>query len=312
MLLGKWDKSRRINLCLSPPPLHCHLLLSVSTLNSTYIYPGARGCSLKKSNWCPQPIRWSYLLTEKTTMGGLVKGWTQSWWQIFEKRRSLIIWGQRINTKANTKCLFWAWDDRRNVRNFSMLIIMAGRPAFNWDFFVFSKYIFFREQAIHCGQNVCLSYITLTHIIFQKKLGYMSMSSFIILHSNDWIIFWDGSKIGFSAITHWNCGSGTFIPPASKWRSFGKTKSCPRRIIAVHLSNWAKSKTISKFVASVSCQMLKLSIVTERGQNISFSLFAKCSPAFNGLELKFRLEMIVWSSSPDEWSWQKWVPDVRH
>ena len=244
-------------------------------------------------------------------MGGLVKGWTQSWWQIFEKRRSLIIWGQRINTKANTKCLFWAWDDRRNVRNFSMLIIMAVRPAFNWDFFVFSKYIFFRGQAIHCGQNVCLSHITHTHIIL-KKIGSMSMSSFIILHSNDWIIFFDGSKIGLSAITHWNCGSGTFIPPASKWRSFGKTKSCPRRIIAVHLSNWAKSKTISKFVASVSCQMLKLSIVTERGQNISFSLFAKCSPAFNRLELKFRLEMIVWSSSPDEWSWQKWVPDVRH
>ena len=124
---------------------------------------------LGKSKWCPQPIQWSYFLREKTTMGGLVKGWTQSWWQIFEKRRSLIIWGQRINTKANTKCLFWAWDDRRNVRNFSMLIIMAVRPAFNWDFFVFSKYIFFREQAIHCGQNVCLSHITHTHIIFKKK-----------------------------------------------------------------------------------------------------------------------------------------------
>ena len=304
MLLGKWDKSRRINLCLSPPPY-------IATSFFPYlhsiepIYPG----EMKLMSTANTVVL--FFLREKTAMGGPVKGWTQSWWQIFEKRRSLIIWGQRINTKANTKCLFWAWDDRRNVRNFSMLIIMAVRPAFNWDFFVFSKYIFFRGQAIHCGQNVCLSHITHTHIIL-KKIGSMSMSSFIILHSNDWIIFFDGSKIGLSAITHWNCGSGTFIPPASKWRSFGKTKSCPRRIIAVHLSNWAKSKTISKFVASVSCQMLKLSIVTERGQNISFSLFAKCSPAFNCLELKFRLEMIVWSSSPDEWSWQKWVPDVRH
>ena len=44
-------------------------------------------------------------------------------------------WAGKIFDNLRTKekgqvSLFWAWDDRKNVRNFSMLIIMAARGRF--------------------------------------------------------------------------------------------------------------------------------------------------------------------------------------
>ena len=99
-----------------------------------------------------------------------------------------------------------------------------------------------------------------------------------------------------------------------------KTESLPWRIITVHFSNWAEGKQFQNLSPPslppphASCASFPSATSgcewDKTHPTISFSR-PKCLQAFNGLEFKLKLEIIVWSSSPDEWSWQKWDPDVR-
>ena len=111
--LGKWDKSRGINLCLSPPttlPPPSRPTFHFSA--QSYVCPliflvKSKTATPKNSTWCPWPIAPDLFLSKTASWVVSIPRVTQSWRQIFKQEIFLIIRGQKKKRKANAEYLFF-------------------------------------------------------------------------------------------------------------------------------------------------------------------------------------------------------------
>ena len=145
---------------------------------------------------------------------------------------------ENLRTKDGEKgqrqvSLFWAWDDSKNVRNFSMLIIMAACGA-AFDFFLSRKYIC---SSIHHPPSL----IARAEQIEDKKMRQHSIFQCVAVRA--WQTLsqtWKKMQNVFLLQSHFGTVCRVVrLGPASKCRSFGKTESWASRIITLHFSNWA-------------------------------------------------------------------------
>ena len=111
--LGKWDKSRGINLCLSPPttlPPPSRPTFHFSA--QSYVCPliflvKSKTATPKNSTWCPRPIAPDLFLSKTASWVVSTPRVTRSWRQIFKQEIFLIIRGQKKKRKANAEYLFF-------------------------------------------------------------------------------------------------------------------------------------------------------------------------------------------------------------
>ena len=216
----------------------------------------SKTATLKNSTWCPQPIAVQSFFVKNTTMGGpTAKGHMEL---MTDFQAGKIFENLRTKEKEKEKgqrqvSLFWAWDDSKNVRNFSMLIIMAVRGRFGLRLFSLSwKYICCSIQTAYCGRNVCPSpYYPLQQIEGKKGGNTNLFNVWLSVHGKPSLAqtFSEMTlkicKICFQCnrtLLQLRSSRRVAAPPASKCRSFGKTESWAWRIITVHFSNWAEAK----------------------------------------------------------------------
>ena len=170
--------------------------------------------TLRNSSWCPQPIAHSTFLSKTPLWVGGPAPTAKGHIELMTDFQAGKIF-DNLRTKEKEKgqrqvSLFWAWDDSKNVRNFSMLIIMAVRGRFRL-FSLSWKYICCSIQTAYCGRNVCPNpYYPAATNWRQKKVATLkfSMCGCPCMAKRSSNISWDDvekdAKYVFSAIAFYS------------------------------------------------------------------------------------------------------------
>ena len=214
----------------------------------------SKTATLRNSAWCPQPIVLQSFFCQKHHHG----------WPTAKGHMELMTDFQAGNIFDNPRTkdkekgqrqvsLFWAWDDSKNVRNFSMLIIMAVRGRFGLRLFLSPE----NTSAAQFRRRIVVEMFAPDPLLPQNKLetkkggNTQFFNVWLSVHGKRCLRhFWDWKRCKMCFYCNHillqpesSCREWQLVPPpASKCRSFGKTESWARRIITVHFSNWAEAK----------------------------------------------------------------------